>query len=144
MDFEAKRADARFHSATCRKRANRASKRPLAVAPAPRPVPASVADPEPPKPVMRPAPEPVESEFERATRIELERVGQAESIRGQQVLIIARRMAGGGETGSALVALSKEHTRLMAEVGAGQQQQADPLDEVSRRRDAKLGRASAG
>ena len=82
------------------------------------------------------------SVFESATREVLERLNQADSMLGQQVLIIARRMSNGAETGSALATLSKEHSRLMAVLGAGEKQ-ADPVDEVRRRREEKLARATA-
>lgn len=61
---------------------------------------------------------------------------------GQQVLIVARRMSNGTETGSALATLSKEHSRLMTVLGSSEKA-ADPVDEVSRRREEKRARATA-
>lgn len=131
--FDAKRASAKTCSAKCRKRASRAG-----WSPPPREVTlVPAADlPEPPR-----APE--ASMFEIATRTELEKLGVADSMLGQQVLIVARRMSNGTETGSALATLSKEHSRLMGALGAGGKQ-VDPVDEVARRRGEKLARATAG
>jgi hypothetical protein len=133
--FQAKNASAKTCSAKCRKRASRigwvAPPREISAA-----APVVAEEPAPP-------PEHIASVFELATREELERLGQTESMLGQQVLIIARRMAGGTETGSALATLSKEHSRLMSTLGAGKKQ-VDPVDEVSRRREEKLARATAG
>jgi hypothetical protein len=103
---------------------------------------AAVPEPVPEAP-ERESPPPPTSAFEEATRLELERVGQADSMLGQQVLIVARRMSSGAETGSALSTLSKEHSRLMGALGAGQKK-TNPLDEIARRREEKLARATAG
>jgi hypothetical protein len=90
------------------------------------------ADPEPPACTV----------FEQATRDVLDGLGQLDSMLGQQVLIVARRMSNGTETGAALATLSKEHSRLMAALGAGEKQ-VDPVDEIARRREEKRERARA-
>lgn len=141
VEFEAKQPSARSCSAKCRKRASRAG---LDLVP----VPPRTFEPVAEVPVQVPeriaAPEPLAtSEFEQATRDELEKVGQADSMLGQQVLIVARRMSSGTETGSALATLSKEHSRLMGALGAGVKH-VDPVDEVSRRREEKRARATTG
>lgn len=120
VKFDAQRSTAKYHSPACRKAASRTPKR------------------RPDRKSKSPGP----SDFEVATREELERVGKADSMLGQQVLIVARRMASGAETGSALSTLSKEHSRLMAALGAGAKH-ADPVDEVGRRRDKKFASATA-
>lgn len=104
-----------------------------------------------PAPVRGSLAEPVEAEpamsvFEVATRLELEKVGKADSMLGQQVLIVARRMSSGAETGSALATLSKEHSRLMGALGvlAAGAKNVDPVDEVSKRRAEKRARATSG
>jgi hypothetical protein len=137
--FEGQRRSARFASATCRKRASRAPKDPAArpKRPAGKATPAARETP-----AKTPKAAPV-SKFEVATRQELDKIGQADSMLGQQVLIVARRMSSGAETGSALATLSKEHSRLMATLGAGAKAQVDPVDEVSRRREEKRARATA-
>lgn len=122
--FEAERKSARFCGPTCRKRASRVTGARSSTAP-------------PPPGQDLPA-----SDFEIATRAELERLGKADSMLGLQVLIVARRMSNGTETGSALATLSKEHSRLMAALTAGEKS-ADPVDEVGRRREEKRARATA-
>jgi len=75
-----------------------------------------------------------------ATIAELRRLGSLETMLGQQVLIIARGMARG--EGSELATLSKEHSRLMANIAAGNTVADDPVadaDEAVRR---KLERAA--
>lgn len=83
------------------------------------------------------------SGFEKATRAELRQLGALDTMLGQQALAIAKRMAGETETGSAVATLSREHSRLMAELAARKVAAADPVNEVQRRRDAKLARARA-
>lgn len=87
--------------------------------------------------------DPAEPDFVALTREELRQLGRLDTMLGQQVLIVARRMSSGAETGSALATLSKEHSRLMAALSAGSKQ-TDPVDEVSRRRDEKRARAASG
>lgn len=138
--FEGQRRSARFASATCRKRASRAPKQSAGQVVGTREPRAEVAG----TPTLFAEPEsPPTSEFEAATRRELAAVGQADSMLGQQVLIVARRMSSGAETGSALATLSKEHSRLMGVLGAGARH-VDPVDEVSRRREEKRARATTG
>lgn len=96
----------------------------------------------PPAPKLPAEPTP-ESAFEVATRRELELLNKLDSMVGQQVLIVARRMSNGTETGSAMATLSKEHSRLMTALGSSQKH-ADPVDEVSRRRAEKRARATTG
>jgi hypothetical protein len=160
--FEAQRSTARFSSATCRKRASRAPNRAVRT-PKPKPKPKPKRAPAPAAPrakvkvveapppiepvvelvVDEPAPEEYESDFVLLTRQELTQLGRLDTMLGQQVLIVARRMSNGAETGSALATLSKEHSRLMAALGAGGKQ-ADPVDEVTRRREDKRARATSG
>jgi hypothetical protein len=138
--FEAQRRSARFASSTCRKRASR---QPKLRSPAQKPSVGRITPVElEPAPPPEEVPEP-DSDFVALTREELRQLGRLETMLGQQVLIVARRMSSGAETGSALATLSKEHSRLMAALGAGGKQ-ADPVDEVKRRRDEKRARATAG
>ncbi|GAA2516742.1 hypothetical protein [Winogradskya humida] len=126
--FQAQRSTARFHSPACRKRASRAPQQEVA------PQPATADDRVPAAPAG--------SDFEVATRRELDRLGQVDTMLGLQVLIVARRMSAGTETGSALATLSKEHSRLMSALGAAEKQ-ADPVDQVGKRREEKRARATA-
>jgi len=143
--FEAQRSTAKYHSPTCRKRAQRAPANP--VKPARK---AAAKRPAAKKPSTRSStpPAPKESAFEKATRLELERLKKVDSMLGQQALVIAKRMANGTENGSAVVTLSKEHSRLMAELGSKQGAAVDPVqaarDEVARKREQIAARQAAG
>lgn len=64
-----------------------------------------------------------------ATERELERLGAAGTMLGEQALIIAKGMARGD--GSELATLSKEHSRLMANIAAGNKVADDPLADVA-------------
>lgn len=75
--------------------------------------------------------------FESATRDELKRLGKLSTMLGQQAIVLARRMSDETETGSAIAALSREHSRIMEALGAT----VPPQDEVGSardRREAKL------
>lgn len=78
-----------------------------------------------------PPPEPPEpSEFEKATRRELERLGAVHTMLGQQAIVIARRVAGETESGSATATLSREHGRLMEQIEARARKQQDPVEKA--------------
>jgi hypothetical protein len=72
-----------------------------------------------------------------ATERELDRLGALGTMLGEQALIIAKGMARGD--GSELATLSKEHSRLMANIAAGNKVADDPLadadDAVARKRE---------
>lgn len=117
--FEAERRTAKYCSPTCRSRARRGT-------------------------VKRPKDAAGESDFERLTRAELDELGKVDTLLGQQVLIVARRMARGGETGAAVVSLSKEHSRLMAELRRDGGEGDDPVTAARKRARAKRGLSVAG
>lgn len=117
--FEAARSTARFCSDRCRQRSRRA--------PAAR---AAVSTDE-------------ESPFEKATRGELAKLNAVESMLGQQVLTIARRMGRGAETGASITTLSKEHSRLMGLIASSGGKSRDPVDEMRERREQKAREAAA-
>lgn len=75
-----------------------------------------------------------------ATTAELRKLNALETMLGQQVLIIARGMAAG--EGSELATLSKEHSRLMANIAAGNTVADDPVDDAAEAVRRKLERAS--
>lgn len=75
-----------------------------------------------------------------ATTAELRKLNALETMLGQQVLIIARGMAAG--EGSELATLSKEHSRLMANIAAGKSVADDPVDDAAEAVRRKLERAS--
>lgn len=80
-----------------------------------------------------------------ATERELERLGAMGTMLGEQALIIAKGMARGD--GSELATLSKEHSRLMANIAAGNKVADDPLadadDAVEKKRRRAAGAASS-
>lgn len=75
-----------------------------------------------------------------ATTAELTRLNSLETMLGQQVLIIARGMARG--EGSELATLSKEHSRLMANIAAGNTVADDPVADADEAVKRKLARAA--
>ncbi len=75
-----------------------------------------------------------------ATIAELTKLGSLETMLGQQVLIIARGMARG--EGSELATLSKEHSRLMANIAAGNTVAEDPIADADDAVKRKLARAA--
>lgn len=86
------------------------------------------------------APNPFAEGLVSATIAELERLNSLETMLGQQVLIIARGMARG--EGSELATLSKEHSRLMANIAAGNTVADDPLADADDAVKRKLARAA--
>lgn len=75
-----------------------------------------------------------------ATEAELKHLEALETMLGQQVLIIARGMARG--EGSELATLSKEHSRLMANIAAGKTVADDPVADADESMRKKLARAA--
>lgn len=75
-----------------------------------------------------------------ATQAELSRLGSLDTMLGQQVLIIARGMARG--QGSELATLSKEHSRLMANIAAGNTVADDPVADADESVKRKIARAA--
>lgn len=106
--FEAKSSRAKYCSGTCRTRGNRGA-----------------------------GDEPVRSGLVAETERELKRLGKAESVAGQQALLVAQRLVNPSTSGSAVAALSVDLSRLMAHLSRGAQV-VDPVqaakDEVARKR----------
>jgi hypothetical protein len=75
-----------------------------------------------------------------ATQAELRKLDSLDTMLGQQVLIIARGMARG--QGSELATLSKEHSRLMANIAAGNTVAEDPVADADEAVKRKLARAT--
>ena len=117
LQFVAKSKAAKWCGTTCRQRATRAKA-------------AGQAPPRKPAPARRRR---VKSGFEKATEAELRRLGRLSSMLGQQALVLARRMGNDDEPGSALAALSREHSRLMDELGAT----VPPADDVTKARERR-------
>lgn len=125
--FEAKRASAKWCSATCRKRGSRAP---------------AVTEPAVPKDTARETTRAAGQSFADATRRELEELDAVDSLLGQHLMFLAARMSNPAETGSSVAALSREHSRVMDELKA-KKPQADDVDEVKKRRD-RIAREAAG
>lgn len=116
--FEAKRSTAKYCDATCRQRARRM------------PESAKVKAPQ--------------SSLGAVTERELTKVGKLDTVAGQQAMALARRLANpAGETGSAVAALSRELSRLLASMQTGKES-VDEVEEARRKRDEKRARATTG
>lgn len=116
--FVAKTARAKWCGETCRKRALRAKPKST---PAARKAAAS-------SPRRQ-----VKSGFEKATEAELRKLGKLTTMLGQQALLLAKRMGRDDEGMSALATLSREHSRIMEQLGAT----VPPPDEVTQARQAR-------
>jgi hypothetical protein len=120
-EYLAKRASSKYCSERCRKRAQRspaiASVVPIASAPS------------------APPAEPERGPLEAATFKELLAVGQESTAAGVSALILARRLDGvSADTGSSVAAVIREHGRKLAEAVAAGTAEADPLDQLAKRR----------
>lgn len=76
-----------------------------------------------------------------ATRAQLEAAGRLDTIAGQAALVLAEQLVSGQHSGAGYAALVKELRATIAEALDGAAVVDDPLDEIKRRRDLKLGRA---
>lgn len=114
--YEAARSTSKFCSPTCRQR----SKRSGGVVPL--------------RQVEQPA-EPLSAVT--VTRRALEDAERLNTPAGVNALLLAAKLDAGGDTGSAMAALSKQHLAALAEATKGVKALADPIDELRRRRDAK-------
>lgn len=56
---------------------------------------------------------------------------------GVNALLLAAKLDAGGDTGSAMAALSKQHLAALAEATKNHKGAADPLDELRARREAR-------
>lgn len=120
--YTAKRAAAKYCGDTCRKRAQRGM--------------SIVAAQEPDMDSQ----EPDTGLMVTVTR-ELSEAGVLETTAGQSAILLARRLSSGQETGSAMAALSKQLQALVSEAMSSVAK-VDRMDEIKKRRDAKL--AAAG
>lgn len=120
--FEAKRASAKYHDATCRQRAKRSGGGDVVKL-----VPVAGGDGQ----------DSEEKPLVTATRITLEQAGVLNTVPGQSALILAAKVAAGQDT---LAGLSSGVKQLEASVSAALSSvnRADQLDEVNQRRDKKL------
>lgn len=72
------------------------------------------------------------------TRRALAEVDRLETPAGVNALLLARKLDVGGDTGSAMAALSKQHLAALSEAMDGVRTAASPLDELRARREARL------
>lgn len=112
--YEAKTKRSRYHSETCRKRAQRGG----TIVP------------------LRERPT-VPSAFESTMQV-LEMADRLSSPAGVNALLLAAKLDAGGDTGSAMAALSKQHLAALEEALRDAPVAADPLDELRVRRQRRL------
>lgn len=130
---------ARYCDSTCRSRASRARSAGAEEIPEEPPAKKRTAQ------KTAATPEQDEHAFVTATRKELDTLQAVDTMLGHQVLTIAERMGRGAETGAAMASLSKEHSRLMADIRARAKGNAeDPVEAARRARDEKTARAAQG
>lgn len=134
--FEAKRSSAKFCGDTCRKRGNR---RPKSDEPAEKK--SSKSSPRD-EALSAKAGEQIGLGLVEKTRAELQRGGRLESVTGQHALLLAERMTSPFETGSSIAALSKQFDSVMRAAMDGVSDEVDPLDELEKKRVAKVAKAS--
>lgn len=132
VEFTPKRSTAKYHSATCRQRASRASKAAAAEQ-------VATVDPDTGD---------AEHGLVRAVRKELEEANAFDTVAGQLALQLARRIANPEETG--ITAMSKELRSLLAEAKGAAAVPTDPEepepeedDDVTRARKAREAKAAA-
>lgn len=80
----------------------------------------------------------VSRKISTATRRELEAAGKLGSALGNTALVLAHRLDAGSDPASGTAAMAKELRTLMATLGAGMVAEVDPVDEVRKRREARL------
>lgn len=73
-----------------------------------------------------------------AVREELEAIGKAGTPAGTVALTLATRLDAGEDPGSAMAAMAKELRTTMAELARTAPAQADPVDELKKRRQRRL------
>jgi hypothetical protein len=112
-EFDAKRAAAKYCSERCRKRAQR------------QPAPAAAL----------PMPADPDSELWSATLAELAVAGRVNCASGRAALALARRIDAGGDTGSAVASMVREHRAALADAVKGQMAAVNPMDELRLRRE---------
>ena len=77
-----------------------------------------------------------------AVREELERIGKASTPLGAAALKLAGRLDDGDDPGSAMAAMAKELRATMAELTRTAAVAEDPIDELRKRRERRLGTGS--
>ena len=114
--FEAQRSTKRYCSTSCRTRASTGAVVPM-------------VKPEEPKSA---------GSVYAATLTELTEANRVSTAQGQAALRLAELIDAGGQTGSAVAALTKEWATRLAVATEGAAVKADPVDELRMRRDRKF------
>ncbi|HEX2645064.1 MAG TPA: hypothetical protein VHU81_18840 [Thermoanaerobaculia bacterium] len=136
VQFEAQSRRARFHSTTCRVKAHRG-------APTSDQAPATVIKqeiipPPAPEPPAAPDAEPVIGQLETLARAELEQAARLETTLGQAVIVLARRIDRGLDTGPGLASLVKQLEATLGKAVANSETRKGPVekarDEIAERR----------
>ncbi len=126
--FSGKRRTAKYCSTKCRKDANNARRRTTQPASEHEAQAAEVAD-------LR------GQGLMESVRAELTSLNKLGTTLGAQALAVAEQMAAGGETGSAMAALSRELRSIMVLASRGGES-ADSVDELKKKRDEKRAAAA--
>ncbi|TKV61859.1 hypothetical protein FDO65_10055 [Nakamurella flava] len=135
--FEARKSTAKYCSGNCRTRASR-NRTATGINSAGQP---AAAQPKASGGVVLVAGEGLVAQVQR----ELQDAGRLDTVLGQQALVLAQRMrVVSPDTGSSLSAISKELRTVMAQALDGVAIEGDPIDEVTKRREAKMARLNAG
>lgn len=79
-----------------------------------------------------------EQGVEAATRARLEDAGRVSSPEGMSALLLARKLDQGGDTGSAMAALAKQHLSSLEAALRDVEVAGDPVDELRSRRQRRL------
>lgn len=126
--YLAKRATSRYCSDRCRKRALRArAAEVVAIDPGKK---RRTRSRKPPPPADEPS-------VAAATKTDLAAVGRLAGPLGQAAMVLAGRIDAHRDTGSALAAVTKEWRATMSAATAGVKREANPLDELRERREAR-------
>lgn len=79
-----------------------------------------------------------EQGVEAATRARLDAAGRLGSPEGMSALLLARKLDQGGDTGSAMAALAKQHLASLEAAVRDAELASDPVDELRSRRQRRL------
>lgn len=121
--FQAKQSNARWCSSKCRMRVSRGS-----------------------RPALTPVPDlpPDQQGVTRAVMAALEKAGECDTVNGALALLLARRIDADTDTAAGKATLARELQKVMEAVSRTGRVEGDFLDELRRRREAKLARADLG
>jgi hypothetical protein len=126
--FEAKRRGATFCGVKCRQAASRRDREARSES--------EIAPVTPISPPETPV-SPPETALVATTRLKLEEAEAVDTVPGQVALRLAQKLAGTGDTGSAMASLARQLSAAMAEALAAGTKRADSLDELAARRRQK-------